>query len=116
MIPGLYGVGARMLLAMVRGWLWLGERLRAPGERHFAYQFLLGLLGMSLSMAELQRSGASGDATRNNSTCVRQTGYASRRAAHLRPNTARKPRERGARLRRRSAFRAENPRRILRIT
>src|ERR1700676_2803355 len=44
---GFYAVVAGLLLAIARGWLWLNERVRTPGERPFAYQFLLGLLGLS---------------------------------------------------------------------
>jgi len=115
MRPGFYAVGAGMLLAIARGWLRLGERWRAPGERQPAYQFLLGWLGLSLSMAELEPSAATRAASQSESTLIAQSGSATRRASHIRPMTAPNARTRQAKVRRRPAFRAENPRRILRI-
>ena len=121
MIPGFYAVTAGLLLALARGWLWLGERMRAPGERQIAYQFFLGLLGLSLSMAELEhapgfdaRDGAPLRSSSAETPSLMTPGYTALRAARIRPAYSAKLRRRnaGAKPHRRPAFGAENPHRL----
>jgi hypothetical protein len=125
MIPGFYAVTAALLLALARGWLWLGERMRAPGDRQIAYQFFLGLIGLSISMAELERVADFGardcsQSHRADSADLPSTmslGYAARRTAHIRPAFRARlhRRDADARPHRRPAFGAENPHRLRRM-
>src|SRR5580704_13187517 len=125
MIPGFYAVTAGLLLAMARGWLWLGKRMRAPGDRQIAHQFFLGLVGLSLSMAELEyaadfdlRRGSQSHSTEPSTiTPTRKPGNAARRAAHIRPASSARWRRRNpdSRPHRRPAFGAENPHRWRRL-
>lgn len=123
MKPGFYAVGANLLLALARGWLWLSERTRKPGERAFAYQFFLGLLGLSISMADIDFVAAFGDRHRptkdvdNSATNLGHIGYGAVRTARTRHlgSVKARPRESDARPHRRSAFRAENPQRLRRL-
>jgi hypothetical protein len=125
MKPDFCAVAARMLLAIARGWLWLGERMRAPGDRPFAYQFFLGLLGLSISMAEIDFVPAFGarHRTKNRSLdspapdLIERTGYDAQRVPRTRHGGSAnaRPRDPDSRPHRRSAFRAENPQRIRRL-
>jgi len=125
MKPGFYTVAAGLLLAMARGWWWMGERMRATGERRRGYQFFLGLIGLSISMAALdfefdheprERSRDSESSASTSMSTLGSTntiGYAAKRAPRTRhlgiKLGARDP---GSRPHRRSAFGAENPQRI----
>jgi hypothetical protein len=125
MKSGFHVLAGRLLLALARGWLWLGERTRAPGDGQFAYQFFLGLLGLSISMADIDFVTAFGDRPRAKnralesppSDLIGHTGYGAQRAPRTRHAASAKarPRDPDSRPRRRPTFRAENPQRIRRL-
>jgi hypothetical protein len=125
MKSGFHAVAAGLLLALARGWLWLGERMRAPGDRQFAYHFFLGLLGLSISMADIDFVTAFGDRHRAKnreldspaSDLIGHTGYGAHRAPRTRHAGSAKarPRDPDSRPHRQPAFRAENPQRIRRL-
>lgn len=124
MKPGFYAIAAGLLLAIARGWLWLSQRSRAPGDRLFGHQFFLGLIGLSISMADMDFVTAFGDPPRAKkrevdaaADLIGHIGY----GAHREPRTRHagsakaRPRDPDSRLHRRSAFGAENPQRIRRL-
>lgn len=137
MKPGFYAVAAGLLLALARGWFWIGERMRATGERRRGYQFFLGLIGLSISMAELDfgtfeyaprarsHDGGSSPSTSMSTLCstsmstlcsTNTIGYVAKRAPRTRRlGTKLRARDPGSRPHRRSAFGAENPQRIRRL-
>jgi hypothetical protein len=121
---GFYAAAAGLLFALARGWLWLGVRMSGRGDRVFAYQFFLGLLGLSFSMVEIdfidavdRASAKARDAECPASHLTGHRGYRAERPQQIRHAGGAKarPREVESKLHRRSAFRAENPKRFLRM-
>ena len=127
MIPGFYAVTAGLLLVLARVWLWLGKQMRAPGDRQIAYQFFLGLVGLSISMAELKGmadfsarrcwQSHSAEPLSTMTPPTMKLGYAARRAAHTRPalSAGSRRRDPDSKPHRRPAFGAENPHRLRRV-
>jgi hypothetical protein len=121
---GFYAAAAGLLFAIARGWLWLGVRMSGRGDHVLTDQFFLGLLGLSISMAEIdsidavdRASAKTRDAGSPASHLTGQRRYRAERPQRMRhPGGAKaRPREVESKLHRRSAFRAEDSKRCLRM-